>query len=50
MSFRDTLSRRHFVPYEQWRKNLHRSFIKSVLLSFGIYFAALGFTIWLLWG
>ncbi len=51
ISIHDRLKKnRKRVPYEQWRKDLRRSMIKFVLLSFGGYFAALAFTIWLLWG
>ncbi len=51
VSLRDRLKKNYNrVPYEQWRKNLRRSTIKSILFAVGAYLLSAIFTVWLLWG
>jgi len=50
ISIRDKLRKRHPVmSNEQWRKDLRRSTIKSILIAAGAYLLSAIFTVWLLW-
>ena len=50
MSIHEKLQKRHPVmSNEEWRKNLRRSTIKSILIAAGAYLLSAIFTVWLLW-